>query len=98
MVYDKATATQSLWINGELAVENIVDNPQDMAADWNGGARAGTTVGGSRPFLGLMDELYIYSRALSPEEIGALASVPEPSTLAMLAGALVSFVLWRRAR
>ena len=68
MVYDKATATQSLWINGELAVENIVDEPQDMAADWNGGARAGTTVGGSRPFLGLMDELYIYSRALSPEE------------------------------
>lgn len=99
MTYDKATAKQALWINGELALEQTVDDPQDMAADWDGGARAGTSAGsGSRPFIGLMDELYIYSRALSPEEIHTLASVPEPTTLAMLAGALVSLLLWRRAK
>jgi hypothetical protein len=51
---------------------------------------------GARCFTGLMDDLRIYNRALSPEEIGQLYAVPEPATLSLLA--LGGLALLRRRK
>jgi len=70
--YDKASAKAALYINSELIQEMDVDNPADIAGDWNMGARVGLTIDDARPFTGLMDEFRMYTRALSQEEITGL--------------------------
>jgi hypothetical protein len=47
------------------------------------------------PWNGLMDNLRIYNRALTPAEVQALATVPEPSALSILALAPVIGMLLR---
>jgi len=70
--YDKASAKAALYVNSELIQEMDVDNPEDIAGDWDMGARVGLTIDDARPFTGLMDEFRIYTRALSQEEIEGL--------------------------
>ena len=70
--YDKASAKAALYINGELIQEMDVENPADIAGDWDQGARVGLTIDDARPFTGLMDEFRMYTRALSQEEIAGL--------------------------
>ena len=78
------TAEQAIYIDGELALAEAVDDPAEMAADWNNGARVGLNINDVRQFTGLMDELYIFNRTLSAEEIRTLATIPEPT----------SFIIW----
>lgn len=49
---------------------------------------------------GLLDEVQIYNRALSSDEIASLAAVPEPSTLFLAGAGLVGLGAnaWRRRR
>lgn len=59
--------------------------------------------GSATPFQGVIDDVSIYDRALSPTEISQLASaapVPEPSAYAVISGlALLGFAGWvRRSR
>jgi hypothetical protein len=68
-LYDKASGTASLYINGEVVQEQAVTNAPNIAGDWGGGARVGYNVDNARPFTGLMDIFCIFKRALSPGEI-----------------------------
>jgi hypothetical protein len=71
--YDKATGKGILYINGEVVATEIVPSPPlDIAGDWGTGARVGYNIDNARPFTGLMDEFYLFKRALSQSEIKAL--------------------------
>ena len=70
--YDKATGKAILYINGAVIQQQTIVNPPSIAGDWGTGARVGYNVDNARPFTGLMDELYLYTRALSQKEINDL--------------------------
>ncbi len=67
--YDEESAKAALSINGERVSETDVASPADIAGDWGLGARVGRNIDDARPFTGLMDEFYLFTRALSQEEI-----------------------------
>jgi hypothetical protein len=69
-----------LYIDGALAASQITSvRPSALAASAQPATAIGNTpyVGGF-PFIGLIDEVVLYSRALSPEEVQGLAQ-PLPS-------------------
>ena len=66
--YDSVTGKGILYINGELCASIDVPRGQYIA-DWGTGARVGYNIDNARPFTGLMDELYLFTRALSQAEI-----------------------------
>ena len=80
--YNKSTSGMTLYINGQ-SVGNVavgaLENAIDMAGDWDNGARVGYNVDDARPFTGLMDEFYIFKRALSAVEVQTLYTLQEPS-------------------
>jgi len=67
--YDKASGKAYLYNNGELVSEADVQTPLDIAGDYDQGARVGYNIDAARPFTGLMDEFFLYKRALSQAEI-----------------------------
>jgi len=64
-VYDGNTAT--LFINGENVGEQGAGG--DIVGDWASGARIGYNIDNARPFTGIMDDVCMWKRALTPEEI-----------------------------
>jgi hypothetical protein len=56
--------------------------------------------GSARSFNGAIDDVRIYNRALSAEEINQVFSVPEPSAVVLLLAGMVGFLAyaWRRRR
>jgi len=74
--YDKATGKAVLYINGEVIEQRNITNPPSIAGDWGAGARVGYNIDNARPFTGIMDELYLFTRALSQDEIKALLASP----------------------
>lgn len=82
--YDKDAQSMILYINGQVVGSfdaNTLENAVDIADDWDNGARVGYNVDNARPLVGLMDEFYIFKRALSAQEIQQLIDGPqeEPS-------------------
>ncbi|MBL7190026.1 MAG: LamG domain-containing protein, partial [Phycisphaerae bacterium] len=69
--YDSVTGKGILYINGEVCAKIDVP-PGQPIADWGTGARVGYNIDNARPFTGVMDELYLFTRALSQAEIGEL--------------------------
>jgi len=69
--YDSVTGKAILYINGEVCAKIDV-TPGQKIADWGTGARVGYNIDNARPFTGLMDELYLFTRALSKDEVNAL--------------------------
>ena len=69
-VYDGKNAT--LYINGERIDEMAIQGSPKIARDWGQGARIGYNIDAVRPFTGLMDELSLWKRALTQDEIKAL--------------------------
>lgn len=71
-------------------------------APWNEGARIGATADNrARPFIGMLDEFYLFNRTLDGDEIVNLKDfgvVPEPSSLTLcLFGMVVGgYAIWRR--
>jgi len=56
-----------LYIDGEKVDQ--MNGSGTIAKDWGSGARVGYNIDNARPFTGLMDDLCIYKRALSQEEV-----------------------------
>jgi len=76
--YDKTSGKAILYINGEVVGEQTVATPQDIAPNWGSGARVGYNIDNARAFTGLMDELYLFKRALSQAEVkGMLELAPQ---------------------
>jgi hypothetical protein len=69
--YDSVTGKGILYIDGEVCA-HIDVTPGQLIADWGTGARVGYNIDNARPFTGIMDELYLYTRALSQDEIKEL--------------------------
>jgi hypothetical protein len=67
--YDKASGKATLYTDGELVREENISNPQDIAGDWDSGARVGYNIDNARPFTGLMDDFFLYRRALTQTEV-----------------------------
>ncbi|MGN0884220.1 MAG: LamG-like jellyroll fold domain-containing protein [Candidatus Spyradosoma sp.] len=90
--YDQTT---QLYINGNVFTPSGVSN-WDSTGFWYGlGSKRlkqiGTAWGGGTKFKGVLDDLTIWNRVLSTEEIRAFASgstplIPEPSAFGLLAG------------
>ena len=97
-IYDKESGRAVLYINGQVVSELDLPSDRDIANDWGDGARVGLNIANTRPFTGLMDEFYLYKRALSHSEIKKLmygegwpyASDPNPADSAMHLNTLVN--------
>jgi hypothetical protein len=71
--YDSVTGKGILYIDGVVPANGAITvAPGQLIADWGTGARVGYNIDNARPFTGLMDELYLFTRALSQDEIKAL--------------------------
>ncbi len=68
-MYDQASGRAALYINGEQVQEQPISGAQEIAGDWDSGARVGYNIDNARPFTGLMDMLWIFRRSLSEGEI-----------------------------
>jgi hypothetical protein len=85
--YDAETGRAVLYINGQVVSELELPTGRNIANDWGDGARVGLNIANTRPFTGLMDEFYLFKRALSQSEIKKLmygqgwpyASDPSPA-------------------
>jgi hypothetical protein len=79
--FDLATESLILYVNGEV-VEDLeaLETVAAIADNWDLGARIGVNVDDNRPLEGLMDEFYLFRRALSAAEVTELytLNMPEP--------------------
>jgi hypothetical protein len=103
--YDAATGVKAMYIDGVQVA--LIDGPDNVPIV-NGGAATGFigSTNGGEPFPGILDEVAVYSRALSPAEIalhfqnfqsGQNYFIPEPGTWA-LAAAAMALLLARASR
>lgn len=58
-----------LYINGVKVGEEKARLPDPIAGDWGQGARVGFNIDNKRPFTGLMDDLNVWKRGLTHEEV-----------------------------
>ena len=61
-----------LYINGVNVGEEKARVGTPIAADWGQGARVGYNIDDNRPFNGLMDELNVWKRGLTQEEVESI--------------------------
>jgi hypothetical protein len=76
--YDQATGKVTLYIDGQVLAQEDAAVNEPLAGDWGQGARVGYNVDDARPFTGLMDEFYVFKRALSASEITNLYELQAP--------------------
>lgn len=88
----------SLYVNGAFVASDATSTPLARWALATGAIRADSTL--IDPLTGLIDELVIYDRALSIEEISAhFTAVPEPTVLSLgVLGGLAALCVRLRAR
>jgi hypothetical protein len=67
--YDKESGKAILYINGQVVSEVDLPGGTDIAGDWGDGARVGLNIDSARPFTGLMDDFFMFKRALSQSEL-----------------------------
>jgi hypothetical protein len=80
-----------LYVDGVLEVtSSLIDNPINTASDSD--VRIGQAPWGNRPFTGQIDDVRIYSRALSQGELANLAGLAAGATLHQPLQALLSTV------
>lgn len=118
--WDMATNTWVMYYNGvQIATGAAVEGKEtELLGDWGDDVditgdffAAGTGAvmdSGGRRTQGLMDELYIYSRALTPSEIATLAlipqatasisAIPEPASIGLLAIASLALIARRKRK
>jgi hypothetical protein len=85
-----------LWVNGSPdSVYALTGNFASNGDALNIGRLASRD---SNYFQGTIDEVMIYNRALSGEEIDDLSDVPEPATLGLLCAGIAGLAVLRRRR
>ena len=67
--FSRADELAALYINGVKVGEEAARVGTPIAGDWGQGARVGYNIDNNRPFTGLMDDLNIWKRGLSEEEV-----------------------------
>jgi hypothetical protein len=77
VVATKEGANMRLYINGELVAEG--EDPSPLPSGLRLLVGKLYPASGDRPFIGQLDELALYNRALKPEEIGAHYHLVRPS-------------------
>ncbi len=96
--FDDATGQMSLYLDGILRAQTttLLKPNMALAADFSPGIGFGNVAETSNhfPMNGLIDEVSIFSRALSPEEIAIM--VPEPSVAALAAFGGLALCLRKR--
>jgi hypothetical protein len=96
--YDKGSGLGSLFVNGAVVAEaNMGNFTPRTDTDMRIGFRPATSPFGPLPFLGGIDEVTLYNRALSSEEMLELAVVPEPGIGTLLLLGIGAFKLRRRS-
>ena len=70
--YSRADALAVLYINGKNVGQEAARLDTAIAADWDQGARVGYNIDNNRPFAGLMDELNVWKRGLTEEEVNTI--------------------------
>lgn len=94
-----STGDMRLYINGvTVAQTNTSIRPTGaMDPTWDAGVGIGNTARlGAWPFIGIIDEVLLYSRALSLTEINTLATNPPPTvSLGLFAGVAVNGIIGR---
>ncbi|MYB93565.1 LamG domain-containing protein [Candidatus Poribacteria bacterium] len=70
--YSRADALAVLYINGKNVGEEPARLDTPIAGDWDQGARVGYNIDNNRPFAGLMDDLNVWKRGLTEEEVNAI--------------------------
>ena len=67
--YDMESGRAVLYVNGQVLSELELPAGREVVGDWRDGARVGLSIGNARPFTGLMDDFYLFNRALSQSEL-----------------------------
>ena len=70
--YSRADELAVLYINGKNVGEEKSRLDTPIADNWGQGARVGFNIDNKRPFTGLMDELNVWKRGLTEEEVNAI--------------------------
>ncbi len=70
--YSRAEGLAVLYINGKKVGEEKARLDTPIAGDWDQGARVGYNIDNKRPFAGLMDDLTVWKRGLTEEEVNGI--------------------------
>ena len=70
--YNRADELAVLYINGKQVGEEKSRLDTPIADNWGQGARVGFNIDNKRPFTGLMDELNVWKRGLTEEEVNSI--------------------------
>ena len=70
--FSRADGKAILYINGRNVGEEKARVGTPIAGDWDQGARVGYNIDNNRPFTGLMDDLNIWKRGLTEEEVNGI--------------------------
>lgn len=70
--YSREAGEAFLYINGEQVGHEKARLDTPIAGDWGQGARVGYNIDNNRPFAGLMDELNVWKRGLTQEEVKSI--------------------------
>ena len=70
--FSRADELAVLYINGENVGEEKAQVGTPIAGDWGQGARVGFNIDNNRPFTGLMDDLNVWKRGLTEEEVSSI--------------------------
>lgn len=95
---DSTSRTLSVYFDGVFA-QSVSLTPLNVASDipfYIGTQFDPLTTNNESPFIGAIDDVRVYNRALNTEELHALHLVPEPSSLSLLVLGGVVVALCRR--
>ena len=96
--YSRADALAVLYINGEKVGEEAARLDTAIADNWGQGARVGVNIDDNRPFTGLMDDLNLWKRGLSAEEVNDIMNNGLGATLTAVEAQRKLATTWGRLK